>query len=517
MGSAKGAGIVTRTTNRAGFNSDGKETIAAYSIWRVFFAIIAIIFLVEVGVMFLLPLVLPEDIQGYREAIADSTLLSLGAAPLLWWFFIRPLQKAGMEKIAIIAAVADSAAEGHLIFDGDGKIRSANRSASRIFSLELDCMQKSSAFDLLPQEIVDLCRSDYRARKTAIGHESGNSQTLKHQFETTIRRDDGKLLAIQISLCVTHVRRAPVYLAVVQDIEHRKRHERELVELHRKLLDTSRRAGMSEIATGVLHNVGNVLNSINVSANLLREMLRSGHAKGLQQAVDLLTEHRNELATFFAPDQKGPQLLAYLASLSETLQRESEDSQGEIEALIECVDHVKEVVSMQQSLARVNGVQERFLLDDAIDDAIQINNAGLQRHGVDISREYCADAEVVTERHKVIQILINLISNAKYAVSATDNVDKWVSISVDRQDEQLAIVVRDNGVGIAPEHLTKIFSHGFTTKKDGHGFGLHSSVLAAKELGGQLTVASKGLGCGATFSLSLPIHATLLEDEPCLA
>ena len=68
----------------------------------------------------------------------------------------------------------------------------------------------------------------------------------------------------------------------------------------------------------------------------------------------------------------------------------------------------------------------------------------------------------------------------------------------------MQIAVIDTGIGISPENLTRIFAHGFTTRKDGHGFGLHSGALAAKELGGKLSVESAGLGQGASFVLDLP-------------
>ena len=64
----------------------------------------------------------------------------------------------------------------------------------------------------------------------------------------------------------------------------------------------------------------------------------------------------------------------------------------------------------------------------------------------------------------------------------------------------------DNGIGIPADNLTRIFGHGFTTRKEGHGFGLHSGALAAKELGGALTVESDGPGKGATFTLEFPIQ-----------
>ena len=511
----KGQSMMTGNQN-ASFHTSSKDAALFCNAWRIFFGILAIVFVVEAGVMFLLPLLLPDDVNEVLEAIVDASLLTLGTAPLLWLAFIRPLQQAGLEKLAIIAAVAESAAEGLIIFDAEGKSHSVNNSASSIYGMKLEDLRTSNALKILPEEIAHLCTGDVHSPAKSAGRGVTDSRVLKQSMETAIRREDGRSLAVQISLSATLVREKPIYLAVVQDIDERKRHECELADLHQQLLDTSRRAGMSEIATGILHNVGNVLNSINVSVNLLKEMTRLGHAGDLQQAVEMLDQNRDRLAEFLSQDGKGAQLLQYLKSLSKTLQQEKKDFHGELDALIERVEHIKEVVSMQQTFARVSGVKEKFLLSDAIEDAIKINNAGLQRHGVNISCDICTQAEIVAERHKVIQILINLISNAKYAVSATDNPDKQVSICVDKQEDKLLVTVQDNGIGISQDHLARIFAHGFTTKKDGHGFGLHSSALAAKELAGTLVAESQGLGHGAAFTLSLPVSTSIPEDELCL-
>jgi signal transduction histidine kinase len=77
-------------------------------------------------------------------------------------------------------------------------------------------------------------------------------------------------------------------------------------------------------------------------------------------------------------------------------------------------------------------------------------------------------------------------------------------LSVSNGGDYVRIVVADNGVGIPKENLTRIFNHGFTTRKEGNGFGLHSGVLAAKEMGGRLVAAGEGTGHGATFTLKLP-------------
>src|SRR5206468_3937091 len=120
-------------------------------------------------------------------------------------------------------------------------------------------------------------------------------------------------------------------------------------------------------------------------------------------------------------------------------------------------------------------------------------------------REFKDVPDVTVDKQKVLQILVNLIRNAKHACDETGRPDKRLTLGIANGNGRIKISVRDNGVGIPPENLTRIFNHGFTTRKDGHGFGLHSSALAAKEMGGSLSVHSEGQGRGATFILELPV------------
>lgn len=299
-----------------------------------------------------------------------------------------------------------------------------------------------------------------------------------------------------------------------QEMAERQRQSQQREQLYARLVETSRRAGMAEVATGVLHNVGNVLNSINVSAHLLVEQLQNSRVKGLQQAMQLLAQHKDDLAEFLTRDEKGQQLLRYLEMVTENLTADRDRALSELDELMRRVEHVKEIVNMQQNYAKLSGGRERFRLQDVLEDAVRINDAGLLRHGVDLERDYRADPWIVAEKHKVLQILINLISNAKYAVSAAAREDKRIVLRIDCAGDEAIVAVEDNGVGIAAENLARVFEHGFTTKKDGHGFGLHYSALAADDLGGSLSARSDGPGHGATFILRLPIHAD--EEALCL-
>jgi signal transduction histidine kinase len=161
----------------------------------------------------------------------------------------------------------------------------------------------------------------------------------------------------------------------------------------------------------------------------------------------------------------------------------------------------------RQTYAKVSGIKEIVNITDLVEDSLRMNLVALNRHGVEVTREYGTVPPVNVEKHKILQILINLVRNAKYACDESGRKDKRLTVRVANGQERLKISVIDNGVGIRPENMTRIFNHGFTTRKNGHGFGLHSGALAAKEMGGALTVQSEGPGKGAAFILELPVNS----------
>jgi signal transduction histidine kinase len=168
------------------------------------------------------------------------------------------------------------------------------------------------------------------------------------------------------------------------------------------------------------------------------------------------------------------------------------------------VEHIKEIVAMQQNYATYAGVNEIVNVVDLVEDSLRINEGALSRHEVEVIREFENVLPVTLDKHKFLQILVNLLRNAKYACDDAKRPDKRLTVRVANGEGQVKISVIDNGIGIPADNLTRIFSHGFTTRKGGHGFGLHSGALAAKEMGGSLTVHSDGPGLGAAFTLTLP-------------
>jgi PAS domain S-box-containing protein len=342
------------------------------------------------------------------------------------------------------------------------------------------------------------------------------AQPYTHEYR--MRAADGRVVWIRESGTVLTENGKPAAMrGIFLDVTRAKSDAAELDKLNRQLMGTSRLAGMAEVATGVLHNVGNVLNSLSVSATAVADRLRRSKIANLRRATALLREQNGRLAEFLTNDPKGQLLPEYVEKVSGQLENEYSEMLVKMESLGQHIEHIKEIVAMQQNYAKVSGVYENLPLVPLVEDALRMNAAAFERHSIEVVREFSPELPLVrVDRHKALQILINLIRNAKYAMDAGDPPHKRLVVKVTRPSSERALItIADNGVGIAPEHLTRIFNHGFTTRSDGHGFGLHSGANAAREMGGSLTAQSEGPGKGAEFNLELP--ATAQPDTASIA
>ena len=321
-------------------------------------------------------------------------------------------------------------------------------------------------------------------------------------------------LAIHLMRSFTVINRVNKALHTANDdLELRvEERTRELRDTQSELLDSARQAGMAEIATNVLHNVGNVLNSVNISADLVSRKLRASKAQGLRKAMQLINEHPDDLGAFLTQDQKGKLLPGYLNQLVEAIALEQQGMTDELAQLSKSVDHIKDIVATQQSYAGANSLLEPLHISELLEDALRMNSGALTRHHVRVIKEYGEVPLFMGDKHRLLLILINLISNAKYAMSGLSDRPRQMTLGVKIVDDTtLQISVKDDGEGIAEENMTRIFAHGFTTRKEGHGFGLHSCALAAIEMNGHLTAHSDGPGKGAQFTLQLPLK-TVMEQ-----
>ena len=271
----------------------------------------------------------------------------------------------------------------------------------------------------------------------------------------------------------------------------------QLADAQRRLIETSRHAGMADIAIGVLHNVGNVLNSVNISVEALVARASNLRVGRLAEVTDVIEQGDAERRA------KG---VTYLRGVAAALGTDRDEMLRELHGLRDHVDHIKAIVSRQQTFATARCVVEPCGVQELIEDALLMSHAAILQYGVDVIRDYQEMPKVILDRHRALQILINLVSNARQSVVEASRPDKRLIVRSRRVgDARIRIEVEDNGIGIPCEHHARVFTHGFTTKKTGHGIGLHSSALAARELHGTLTFVSEGHDRGAMFALELPL------------
>lgn len=278
----------------------------------------------------------------------------------------------------------------------------------------------------------------------------------------------------------------------------------------KKITELSRLAGMSEVASSVLHNVGNTLNSINISVEVMQDKLHSSQEGKLSHVSALLTEHREDLASFLVSDPRGQNISEFLRLLAAELGTEKRDLLKEVEYLKTHLDRVKKIIEMQQSMSNRIYLSEEIDLEEVFDQATHMNTMTSDHANITFIYDFYPVKKSTTDRIKLLQILINLIKNGMDALIESTTEEKQLMLCLKEVDaDHFMIQVSENGIGIAPEDISKIFTSGYTTKKTGHGYGLHSSAIFAHELGGDLQVQSEGPGCGAIFTLVLPYQAPL--------
>ncbi len=444
------------------------------------------------------------DREGREHPIADS------AAPIrnprgvmtgvVLVFRDMTEERKAQEVQSRIAAIVESSDDAIIGMTPDCLIQTWNKGAERLYGY--------SAAEVIGHPISHLAPPDRALENPEILPKIHQGEIIAN-FETEQIRKDGTLA--QVSLTISPIKEPNGNLigisAIARDITERKKAEAEREVLNKQLIDTSRRVGMADVATGVLHNVGNVLNSINVSVGLVQKTIRSSPMEKISRTAAMMGQHTEDLGSYLTQDPKGRQIPEYLTKVGNHLIQEQSNMLKEIESLVKNIDHIKEIINVQQTIAGSAGLQEPTDLADLMEQALGVNLVSLERHHITVTREYAKLPPLTLDRHLMLQILVNLISNAKHAMKALPDRPHHLTLRIHRSDTKdgvVALQVSDNGMGIKPEHLRRIFTQGFTTKEDGHGFGLHSGALSAKVMGGALTVHSDGEDQGATFTLELP-------------
>jgi PAS domain S-box-containing protein len=406
-----------------------------------------------------------------------------------------------------IRAVLDNIGEGILVIDNDGKVESLNPAAETIFGLGSEtAIGMNSALLLSGNEIDNIAElNEFDDKNDGLFHSEGDHQPREYVGQ----RADGSTFPMEFVVTSMSLGDEHMRVCIVRDITSRKETEATLAEAQQSLVDAAHKSGMADMATGVLHNIGNILNSVNLAGEEIHRIASGSKVNGLLKANELLSQHQDNLGEFLINDAKGQKLPGYYLKMGPVLEGEVAEIKAEAKSLLEKTTMMKEVISTQQAYAKSGFHNEELNLPELVEDALKIQDASLHKWGVKLHKQFNDTPICVGQKSKLLQVVTNLIKNAKEAMSGNDDFNKPKELSIETGvfNEHFAFIrVKDNGCGISEEQLAKIFNHGFTTKKQGHGFGLHTSANAMTEMKGSLKVDSDGVQQGASFTLSVPIR-----------
>jgi PAS domain S-box-containing protein len=405
-----------------------------------------------------------------------------------------------------IRAVLDNIGEGILVLDDNSQIQTMNPAAEKIFNTsEKETIGMNATQLIQPKKMGDQSNAKQKDPRS----EFFTSNSDQQPKEYVGHRPDGSTFPMEYVVSSMKVGDETMHVCIMRDITTRKETEATLAEAQQTLVDGAHKSGMADMATGVLHNIGNILNSVNLAGEQINRISSNSKIKGFIRANELLEEHKENLADFFTTDDRGKKLPAYYLKMGKVLTGEMSDIQVETQELIDKTTMMKEVISTQQAYAHAGFHTEQLEIHELMEDALKIQIASLEKWGVKLHKHYRETPACIGQKSKLLQVITNLLKNAKEAMNNNDefNKPKELTIETGILDDNFAYIkVADNGCGISSKQLAKIFNHGFTTKEQGHGFGLHTSANAMTEMRGTLKVDSAGVEKGASFTLTIPIY-----------
>lgn len=307
-----------------------------------------------------------------------------------------------------------------------------------------------------------------------------------------------------------HVNKRPILKisGIAIDITSLKEANEKLYSLQQKFLISAREAGMADIATNVLHNVENILNSINVSIVSIHEQLNNSIINDLQEVSRLLKQHKKTIADYISKDKNGKYIPEFISKIYEKLNSEKIIITNETKSLEVNLSHIRDIITLEQSLSTKMGLTEKTDIPELIKDVLMLTKTRYQATKIQIVTDFSPIKTVIIDREKLFYVLTSLVINAIDSVLESNNHNKKIILRLKQKNDRCFMIqINDTGVGIKHENLKKIFSYEFTTKTRGHGFGLHTSVNYIEELSGSISAESEGENKGATFTLVLPFKS----------
>ncbi len=385
-----------------------------------------------------------------------------------------------------ISSIMNSISDAIITLDNHGVVKNSNSATYDLFDTSAEELHGLSINSILPKMYIT-----YNEMNKLVGS----------HIEKNLKTPKGTNRSIEILISKASHKKNIFFILAIHDTSKRIENEKNVKRLNQRLVSASRKVGVAEMATSILHNVGNILNSVHVSTNLISDTLNNSRIKGINKLANMMSDKED----FFDDKDKVEMIPEYLNSLSSRIDEEREITLREVTLLNNNINHIEEIISSQQQFASTSSAYEWATISDLIEDAININREIIDQYDFHLIKEYEDINEVNIEKFKVMQILVNLITNAKDAILESKIKNPTIILRIrNLDDKNIELTVQDNGIGINEDIHKKVFSYGFTTKKTGHGFGLHSCSLTAKEMGGKLIMQSNGYNLGAKFILTIP-------------
>lgn len=388
-------------------------------------------------------------------------------------------------------AILDNAPNAIISLSPDGKILSSNAASEQV----LECTR---------EELAGINISEIISEKNAeLFFSIMSDDGLNNKIEVDIKLKNGEIRPVELSGCRYNHNKRIQLICIIRDLTEIREQEKRTAEIQKEYREVSRHAGKAEVATEILHNVGNILNSVNVTISLICSRLKKMPVDKFSQAANMLEEYKDIIAKE-SSSGKGALVVDYIKKFSDKLSNTKTDQLNDFVMLADRIDHIKAIVKTQQEHAKLVSVIEDVDVNALLDDLLELNKVTFSNNDIRVIKNYGLIKPVVTDRHKLMSVLVNVINNARDALKGSPNM-RTLNIDTVENEYNITIKITDNGVGISSDNLMKIFNHGFTTKDAGHGFGLHSCANTIKELGGELELNSDGNNCGCEVLLQLPV------------
>ncbi|MCP4601326.1 MAG: PAS domain S-box protein [Proteobacteria bacterium] len=390
-----------------------------------------------------------------------------------------------LEKLSIVASETDNAVT---IMDAEGNIEWVNEAFERFYKLSYEEFIKEKGSNIVEasaypkiENVINECitKNNPASYESYVKMKKGEN-IWTHTTLTPMTDKRGKLLKI---------------IAIDSDITDLKKAEQ-------KAISHAHKAGMADVAINTIHNVGNILNSVKTSIGMLPSKIMMSSITNFKLANKLLKENIDRMEDFICNDVKGMKLMQFYLEIEDKIDEERSEIEQEIKRVENRIKTIENVIDAQRGYTKdVEILVEEADLAEIIQDAITMNSDFIEKNNIKIEKEMTDIPAIPLQKMKVIQIIMSLITNAKEAMKETPSDNKIIKMYIEELEDSIQLRVIDTGCGIPLENISKIFRHGFTTKKKRQGFGLHNSANNMTEMGGKMWAESKGEGQGATLVL----------------